>query len=68
MTNLTRRVTATAAATALVARGFAAVTFTTTPTHAAIGECVAGNPTETVTIFAFNDFHGGVVDDAAAAG
>ncbi|MHA6513668.1 bifunctional metallophosphatase/5'-nucleotidase [Tessaracoccus sp. Z1128] len=63
MINLTRRATATIAATALVASGLAATTFTP-QAHAAIGECVAGSPTETVTIFAFNDFHGRIIDDS----
>ena len=63
MINLTRRVTATAAATALVASGLV-VTAAAPQAHAAIGECVAGNPIETITIFAVNDFHGRVVDDS----
>lgn len=54
MINLTRRATATAAATALVASGVAVTTFI--PASAAPAECTT--PTSTVSVFGFNDFHG----------
>lgn len=53
MLNLTRKVTATGAATALVASGVALTTLT--PRMAYAAECT---PTDAVTIFAINDFHG----------
>lgn len=31
---------------------------------AAPGQCVAGNPTQSIAVFAFNDFHGRIYDDS----
>ena len=31
---------------------------------AAPGQCVAGNPTQNIAVFAFNDFHGRIYDDS----
>ncbi|MFT3888562.1 MAG: bifunctional UDP-sugar hydrolase/5'-nucleotidase [Arachnia sp.] len=57
-----RRVTATLSAAALAASAF--VTLAPLSAEAAPGQCVAGNPTKTVTVFAFNDFHGRIFDDS----
>lgn len=60
----TKRATATLAATALVASGLTFATVTTPIANADVKQCVAGNPTETVSVFGFNDFHGRVFDDS----
>ncbi|NHB84780.1 bifunctional metallophosphatase/5'-nucleotidase [Tessaracoccus sp. HDW20] len=63
MTTHTSRLTAGLAATALVASGLAITTGATTAT-ADVKQCVATNPTETVSVFGINDFHGRVIDDS----
>lgn len=62
MIRTTRRATATLAAGALIAGGLSVATFAPTAA-AAPGVCTAANPTETITVFGFNDFHGRVIDD-----
>lgn len=58
------RATAGLAAAALVASGLTLATSAPTAT-ADVKQCVAANPTETITVFGFNDFHGRVIDDTA---
>ena len=64
MITQTKRATATLAATALVASGLTFATVTTPIANADVKECVSGNPTDTVSVFGFNDFHGRVFDDS----
>ena len=56
------RATATVSAAALALSGLA--TLAPTTASAAPGQCVAGNPTQSIAVFAFNDFHGRIYDDS----
>lgn len=58
------RATAGVTAAALVVSGLTLAT-NTPIAQADVKQCVAGNPTQTVSVFGFNDFHGRVIDDTA---
>lgn len=45
-------------------KGGGLATLAPTTASAAPGQCVAGNPTQSIAVFAFNDFHGRIYDDS----